>query len=107
MPTLVSILQAPPEKIPSGLQAVAMDVLQTLVRSSPKPLPETLVTQAFAVAAQCTLQTDDNSTMQVRMIDFLLKLFKPPINYINLFHKYLLVVELLLYSNFIYRMEGS
>lgn len=64
LPTLVSILQAPPEKIPSGLQGVAMDMLQVLVRNSPKPLAEQLITQAFAVAAQCTLQTEDNTTMQ-------------------------------------------
>ena len=43
---------------------MALDVLQTLVRSSPLPMSDGLVQQAFPAAVQCTLRTDDNATMQ-------------------------------------------
>ena len=36
-----------------------------MVRHSKPPLSELLVCQAFPVVAQCTLRTDDNTTMQV------------------------------------------
>uniref|UniRef100_A0A4W5P3Y3 Importin 9 n=1 Tax=Hucho hucho TaxID=62062 RepID=A0A4W5P3Y3_9TELE len=64
IPTLVSIMQAPPDKIPFGLCATAIDILTTVVRYTKPPLSEMLVCQAFPVVAQCTLRTDDNTTMQ-------------------------------------------
>ncbi|XP_031423786.1 importin-9 [Clupea harengus] len=64
IPTLVSIMQAPPDKIPSGLCATAIDILTTVVRHTKPPLSQMLVCQAFPVVAQCTLRTDDNTTMQ-------------------------------------------
>uniref|UniRef100_A0A673A7F4 Importin N-terminal domain-containing protein n=1 Tax=Sphaeramia orbicularis TaxID=375764 RepID=A0A673A7F4_9TELE len=64
IPTLVSIMQAPPDKIPSGLCATSIDILTTVVRNTKPPLSEMLVCQAFPVVAQCTLRTDDNTTMQ-------------------------------------------
>uniref|UniRef100_A0A8C7CBF9 Importin 9 n=1 Tax=Oncorhynchus kisutch TaxID=8019 RepID=A0A8C7CBF9_ONCKI len=64
IPTLVSIMQAPPDKIPSGLCATAIDILTTVVRHTKPPLSEMLVCQAFPVVAQCTLRTDDNTTIQ-------------------------------------------
>ncbi|PNF35800.1 Importin-9 [Cryptotermes secundus] len=64
VPTLVSILNAPVDKIPSGLHSVALDVLQTLVRYSEPPLSDTLMNTAFPAALHCILRTDDNSTMQ-------------------------------------------
>ncbi|XP_048878263.1 importin-9 [Brienomyrus brachyistius] len=64
IPTLVSIMQAPPDKIPSGLCATAIDILTTVVRHTKPPLSEMLICQAFPVMAQCTLRTDDNTTMQ-------------------------------------------
>ncbi|KAI5093529.1 importin-9, partial [Silurus meridionalis] len=64
IPTLVSIMQAPPDKIPSGLCATAIDILTTVVRNSKPPLSEMLVCQAFPAVAQCTLSADDNATMQ-------------------------------------------
>lgn len=64
VPTIISILQAPLDKVPSGLQAVSLDVLQTIVRSSTQPLSEALITQAFPVVVQCVLHADDNSTLQ-------------------------------------------
>uniref|UniRef100_A0AAQ5YJR4 Importin N-terminal domain-containing protein n=1 Tax=Amphiprion ocellaris TaxID=80972 RepID=A0AAQ5YJR4_AMPOC len=64
IPTLVSIMQAPPDKIPSGLCATSIDILTTVVRNTKAPLSEMLVCQAFPVVAQCTLRTDDNTIMQ-------------------------------------------
>ncbi|XP_029288165.1 LOW QUALITY PROTEIN: importin-9 [Cottoperca gobio] len=64
IPTLVSIMQAPPDKIPSGLCAPSIDILTTVVRNTKAPLSEMLVCQAFPVVAQCTLRTDDNTIMQ-------------------------------------------
>jgi hypothetical protein len=51
-----------------GLHAVALDVLQTLVRYSEPPLSDTLMNTAFPAALQCILRTDDNSTMQVYVV---------------------------------------
>ncbi|XP_027134595.1 importin-9 [Larimichthys crocea] len=64
IPTLVSIMQAPPDKIPTGLCATSIDILTTVVRNTKSPLSEMLVCQAFPVVAQCTLRTDDNTIMQ-------------------------------------------
>ncbi|KAI1893099.1 hypothetical protein AGOR_G00140410 [Albula goreensis] len=64
IPTLVSIMQAPPDKIPSGLCAAAIDILATVVRHTKPPLSDLLICQAFPAVAQCTLRTDDNTTMQ-------------------------------------------
>uniref|UniRef100_A0A8C5HZC2 Importin N-terminal domain-containing protein n=1 Tax=Gouania willdenowi TaxID=441366 RepID=A0A8C5HZC2_GOUWI len=64
IPTLVSIMQAPTDKIPSGLCATSIDILTTVVRNTKPPLSELLVCQAFPVVAQCTLRTDDNTLMQ-------------------------------------------
>ena len=80
VPTLVSILEAQGDKVTMGLQSVAMDILQVLVRSygspspsqqpqpsSPtsRPLSQLLVANAFPAAIKCTLHTDDNSVSQV------------------------------------------
>ncbi|KAK5608766.1 Importin 9 [Crenichthys baileyi] len=64
IPTLISIMQAPPDKIPSGLCATSVDILATVVRNTKPPLSELLVCQAFPVVAQCTLRTDDHTVMQ-------------------------------------------
>ncbi|XP_068125456.1 importin-9 [Hyperolius riggenbachi] len=64
IPTLVSIMQAPTEKIPTGLCATSIDILTTVVRNTKPPLSELLICQAFPAVAQCTLRTDDNTTMQ-------------------------------------------
>ncbi|KAF3856574.1 hypothetical protein F7725_017297 [Dissostichus mawsoni] len=64
IPTLISIMQAPTDKIPSGLCASSIDILTTVVRNTKAPLSELLVCQAFPVVAQCTLRTDDNTIMQ-------------------------------------------
>ena len=37
IPTLVSILDAEGDKVSTGLQAVALDILQTLVRANSRP----------------------------------------------------------------------
>ncbi len=63
VPTLVTILETSADN--PGLQAVALDVLQTLVRASEPPLSSLLVDSAFLPAVHCTMKTDDNSIMQV------------------------------------------
>ncbi len=45
-----------------------MDIVQTLVRASPVPLPEALMTEAFPAVVHCTLNTDDNGTLQVILL---------------------------------------
>ncbi|XP_043573030.1 importin-9 isoform X2 [Chiloscyllium plagiosum] len=70
IPTLISIMHAPPDKIPSGLCATAIDILTTVVRNTKLPLSEVLICQAFPVVAQCTLHTDDNATMQSLIMVF-------------------------------------
>ncbi|KAG8180187.1 hypothetical protein JTE90_017703 [Oedothorax gibbosus] len=64
VPTLVSILQAPNNKVPLGLQAASLDILQAIVRSSPSPISPPLITQAFPAAVHCVLHADDNSILQ-------------------------------------------
>ncbi|XP_054724425.1 LOW QUALITY PROTEIN: importin-9-like [Uloborus diversus] len=64
IPTLVSILQSQPLKVPLGLQAVAIDVLQTIVRSSSPPLSDSIMNQAFPACLQCIMHADDNSILQ-------------------------------------------
>ncbi|XP_049847541.1 importin-9 isoform X3 [Schistocerca gregaria] len=64
VPTLVSILNAPQEKIVAGLAANALDALQTIVRNSKPPLSDALINTAFPAAAQCILKTSDHSIMQ-------------------------------------------
>ena len=56
----------------TGLQSVALDILQTLVRANagnkennPRPLSQLLVANAFPAAVKCTLHSDDNSVTQV------------------------------------------
>ena len=76
VPTLVSILDAEGDKISTSLQAVALDILQTLVRSyggictnetpsQHRPLSHILIASAFPAAVKCTLQSDDNAVTQV------------------------------------------
>ncbi|XP_039373893.1 importin-9 isoform X3 [Mauremys reevesii] len=65
IPTLVSIMQAPADKIPAGLCATSIDILTTVVRNTKPPLSQLLICQAFPAVAQCSLHTDDNATMQV------------------------------------------
>ncbi|KAH0619009.1 hypothetical protein JD844_018608 [Phrynosoma platyrhinos] len=64
IPTLVSIMQAPADKIPAGLCATSIDILTTVVRNTKPPLSELLICQAFPAVAQCSLHTDDHATMQ-------------------------------------------
>ncbi|XP_043389542.1 importin-9 isoform X1 [Chelonia mydas] len=68
IPTLVSIMQAPADKIPAGLCATSIDILTTVVRNTKPPLSQLLICQAFPAVAQCSLHTDDNATMQVMSI---------------------------------------
>lgn len=62
VPPLASILNASEDK--SGLKGLALDVLSSLVRSSPRPLSESLMMNMFPAAIQVTLTTDDNAVLQ-------------------------------------------
>ncbi|WAR26248.1 IPO9-like protein [Mya arenaria] len=63
LPTLVSILQAEEGKVALGLPSVALDILTTIARASKAPISDQLL-GAFPAAVYCTLNTDDNATMQ-------------------------------------------
>ncbi|ELT91403.1 hypothetical protein CAPTEDRAFT_225381 [Capitella teleta] len=66
LPTLVSILQAPADKMPIGMAAICLDCLVILVRASPsqQPLSEALIHTAFPAAVHCILKSDDSSCLQ-------------------------------------------
>ncbi|GAB6022996.1 Importin 9 [Chamberlinius hualienensis] len=64
LPMLVSILNAPDDKIPTDLQPIALDILETVVRNSSPPLSQSLIEQAYPAVAQCTLRSDDTAIMQ-------------------------------------------
>ncbi|XP_071960511.1 importin-9-like [Antedon mediterranea] len=64
IPTIVSIINSDPEKLPMGIQSPALDILCTVVRSTGAPLSSDHVTIAFPAVAQCTLRSDDNAVMQ-------------------------------------------
>ena len=86
VPTLVSILDATATSsvaagdhnikdgtVSTGLKAVALDILQTVVRAAvvvnggrSDCLSEVMMTRAFPAALHATTNTDDNSVMQVR-----------------------------------------
>lgn len=63
VPTLISILQSPVDKVPAGLQGVALDVVETLVRASRPPLSDALM-QTFPCAVQLALTSDDPTNVQ-------------------------------------------
>ncbi|XP_041347809.1 importin-9-like [Gigantopelta aegis] len=63
VPTLVSILRAPSDKVLPGMTSVVLDVLTTLVRCSKGHISVYLL-NAFPVAVDCIMKTDDNSTIQ-------------------------------------------
>ncbi|XP_033102932.1 importin-9-like [Anneissia japonica] len=64
IPTIISVLNGDPEKLPMGIQSPALDILCTVVRSSGAPLSNEHVNIAFPAAAQCMLRSDDNAVMQ-------------------------------------------
>lgn len=47
-----------------GTRGIALDILEVLVKYSPKPLSNLLMDSAFPVAAHCTLDSTDNNTLQ-------------------------------------------
>lgn len=46
----------------------SIDILTTVVRNTKPPLSQLLICQAFPAVAQCSLNTDDNATMQVTSV---------------------------------------
>ncbi|KAL8589419.1 hypothetical protein ACOMHN_021571 [Nucella lapillus] len=63
LPTLSSILTAPAEKVCPGLTSVALDLLVTVVRASPAPLSDAIMS-TFLPTVHCMMKTDDSATMQ-------------------------------------------
>ena len=106
VPTLVSILEAEGDKVTLGLQAVALDILQTLVRAyapssagasnksvlgsptsqPPRPLSQLLLGNGFPAAVKCTLHSDDSAVTQVI---FFSMHFRIKITYWNVAAKFL------------------
>ncbi|XP_018022824.1 importin-9 [Hyalella azteca] len=64
-PTLVSLLNSSTDKVPSGVHAVALDMLTVLVRCCQNPDKDTLMMHAtFPAVVNRTLHTDDLSAQQ-------------------------------------------
>lgn len=61
---IVSVLRAPPSSDAYGMQASAIDLLATLVRGCPAPLPAPLIDDAFPALMHVLSQTDDAGAMQ-------------------------------------------
>ncbi|XP_014203577.1 importin-9 isoform X2 [Copidosoma floridanum] len=66
VPTLINMMTITQADISKdeGTRGVALDVLEVLVRYSPKPLSNLLMNSAFPVACHCILKSVDNNTLQ-------------------------------------------
>ena len=64
LPTLISIFNAPSDKVASGLVSMAMDILCNVVRKLKAPLPLVFVQNAFTSMVKCGVQSEDNSILQ-------------------------------------------
>ena len=64
LPTLVSIFNAPPDKVAPGLVSKSIDILCNIVRKLNPPLPLVFIENAFTAAIKCALNSEDNSILQ-------------------------------------------
>ena len=64
LPTLVSIFNAPPNKVASGLVSMSMDILCKVIRKLKPPLPLAFIENGFTGMVKCAMETDDNSILQ-------------------------------------------
>lgn len=64
VPTLLSILEAPPDKIPTIIVAPTLDILTVIIRNGPKPLGETFVKRSFPIAVKKVIDSDDEAVIQ-------------------------------------------
>ncbi|XP_071438959.1 importin-9 [Hetaerina americana] len=64
IPTLVTILNAPDDKVSLGLVSVTLDVLQTVVRYSQRPFSSILINNAFPAVVSCVLRSEETSVLQ-------------------------------------------
>ncbi|CAB4045174.1 Importin-9, partial [Paramuricea clavata] len=64
LPTLVSLLEVPQEKVPSGIRAVALDILCHMIRGSPQVLSDALINNVFPPLVAFILGSDDNAILQ-------------------------------------------
>ncbi|XP_076807350.1 importin-9-like [Clavelina lepadiformis] len=64
LPTIVSIFNAPIEKVAPGLVSMAMDILCNIIRKLEAPLSVAFIETAFPSMIRCAVNSDDNSILQ-------------------------------------------
>jgi len=64
VPTLLSILEAPEDKVPPVMVAPTIDVLTVLIRKGPKPMPEMFIHKTFPMVSKKALHSDDEGIIQ-------------------------------------------
>lgn len=64
MPTLLSILEAQPDKIPATIVPPAIDLITTIVRHAQPPLSEIFIKHAFPLLVKRVISSDDDAIVQ-------------------------------------------
>ena len=64
LPTLVSIFNAPQDKVASGLVSMSMDILCKIVRKLKSPIPLVFIENGFTSLVKCAMHSEDNSILQ-------------------------------------------
>ncbi|XP_066919668.1 importin-9-like isoform X2 [Clytia hemisphaerica] len=64
VPTLLSILEAPEDKVPPVMVAPTIDVLTVLIRKGPKPIQQSFILNTFPLVSKKALQSDDEGIIQ-------------------------------------------
>ncbi|XP_065836294.1 importin-9-like [Oscarella lobularis] len=64
VPTVISILKSDSNQIPPGLKSSGLDVVESIVRHSAKPLDAALLNDLFPVIINSAIHSDDNAIMQ-------------------------------------------
>jgi len=64
LPTLIGILEAPADKVPSVLVPPTVDIITVILRSGPKPTHSEFVRQVFPLVVRKTMETDDDAMIQ-------------------------------------------
>ncbi|XP_066586288.1 importin-9 isoform X2 [Prorops nasuta] len=66
IPTLTSMMAVSPmvKSEDEGARGTALDILQSLIKYSPRPLNSCLIDTAFPAVCHCVLNSEDNNTLQ-------------------------------------------
>uniref|UniRef100_H2ZMC2 Importin N-terminal domain-containing protein n=1 Tax=Ciona savignyi TaxID=51511 RepID=H2ZMC2_CIOSA len=64
LPTLISIFNAPADKVTPGLVAMAIEILGNIVRKMKQPLETPFINSAFPAMVKCAVKSDDNAILQ-------------------------------------------